>query len=158
MLPDLLCIAKGLAGGLPIGVTFGKKDVMTSLRKGEHSTTYGGNPIVSAAASATIDILIRDRLPDKAAKQGRYLSKGLEEQIGDYKIVREVRGKGLMMGVELRFDVQDVISEAMNSGVLVLDAGRTVIRLLPPLVISEKQIDRVIKVLGEVIGEKERAA
>jgi len=153
--PDVLCMAKPFAGGLPIGITVAKEDVMSSLKLGEHSTTFSGSPLVCAAGCAAIDALLEEKLADKAAVNGKYLKSQLEGLQGKHKIVKEVRGLGLMLGMELRYDVLNVLLKALGKGVLVLDAGRTVVRLLPPLVIETAQIDKAIAVLDVVLGEEE---
>lgn len=152
--PDILCCAKGLAGGLPIGVTLGRDDIMQSIKRSEHSSTYSGNPIVAAAASATIDVIIQEKLTERASELGRYIFDVCHKIFGQQKKIREVRGRGLMIGIDSRFDVLNVILSAMSQGILVLDAGRTVIRLLPPLVISKDQIDRVLNVLRDIFEDK----
>ena len=155
IVPDITCLAKGVAGGIPIGLTLSKNGIMSSLKVGEHSTTYGGNPLACAAAAATIDILEQENLPEKARAQGEYLVSKLDQLRDDHAIIREVRGLGLMIGVEMRFEVIDIILGSLERGVLMLDAGRNVLRFLPPLVITRTHIDRAIEVLDEVIGEKE---
>jgi acetylornithine/succinyldiaminopimelate/putrescine aminotransferase len=100
-------------------------------------------------------VLVEDKLADRAATLGGYFKAKLEELQAKYKIVKEVRGLGLMLGMELRYDVLNIIVKAMNRGVLILDAGRNVLRFLPPLVITKEQIDKAIAVLDEVIGEEE---
>jgi len=155
VVPDVLCLAKSWAGGLPLGITIAKEDVMSSLKVGEHTTTFGGNPLVCAAACAAIDVLVEEKLPERAATLGRYFKEKLEVLQARHKIVREVRGLGLMIGMELRFDVLNIILRSMDRGVLILDAGRNVLRFLPPLVIERKHIDRVIETLDIVMeGEK----
>ncbi len=156
VVPDVLCLAKSVAGGLPMGATFAREDVMASLQRGEHSSTFSGNPLVCAAACAAIDVLVEERLPERAATLGKYFMGKLEALGEKYRIVREVRGLGLMIGVETRFDVYNIILGCMDRGVLVLDAGRNVLRFLPPLVIEKEQIDRVVEVLDEVMGEDGR--
>ncbi len=153
--PDVMCLAKPFAGGLPIGITVAKENVMASLKIGEHSTTFSGSPLVCAAGCAAIDALLEEKLTDKAAVNGKYLKSKLEGLQAKYKIVKEVRGLGLMLGMELRFDVHNVILKALDKGILVLDAGRTVVRLLPPLIIEKTQIDKAITVLDTVLGEEE---
>ncbi len=155
VVPDILCLAKSVAGGLPIGVTIAKEDIMSSFKVGEHTSTYGGNPLVCAAACAAIDVIVEERLPERAAKLGAYLKEKLEDLKTRRGIIREVRGLGLMIGVELRFDVLNVLMESANNGVLLLDAGRNVLRFLPPLVIEREQIDNVIAVLGKVLEDEE---
>jgi acetylornithine/LysW-gamma-L-lysine aminotransferase len=153
--PDVMCLAKPFAGGLPIGITIAKENIMSSLKIGEHSTTFSGSPLVCAAGCAAIDALLEEKLVDRAAVNGKYFKSQLEALQANHKIIKEVRGLGLMLGMELRYDVLGVILKVLGKGVLVLDAGRTVVRLLPPLVIETQQIDKAISVLDEVLGEEE---
>jgi len=155
VIPDILCLAKSVAGGLPLGITIAKENVMSSLKLGEHTTTFSGSPLVCAAACAAIDVLVEERLPERAAKLGGYFKEKLEGLQARHKIVREVRGLGLMLGVEMRFDVFNVILRSMDRGVLILDAGRNVLRFLPPLVIERAHIDRVIATLDKIMEEEE---
>ena len=154
VVPDVLCLAKSVAGGLPMGATFAREEVMAAFQRGEHSSTFSGNPLICAAASAAIDVLVEEKLPERAASLGNYFKGKLEGLAEKYRIVREVRGLGLMLGMELRFDVYNILLECMERGVLVLDAGRNVVRFLPPLVIEKEQIDKVVEVL-DVVMEKE---
>jgi acetylornithine/LysW-gamma-L-lysine aminotransferase len=154
--PDVMCLAKPFAGGLPIGITVAKEHVMSAFKVGEHSSTFSGSPLVCAAACAAIDALVKEKLAGRAANLGAYFKDKLEELQTKYKIVKEVRGLGLMLGMELRYDVRNIILKTMERGVLILDAGRNVLRFLPPLVITKEQIDKTILVLDEVIGEEER--
>ncbi len=155
VIPDVMCLAKPVAGGLPIGVTIAKENVMSSLKVGDHSTTFSGSPLVCAAACAAIDVLLEERLAERAAALGAYFKGQLENLQSRHKIIREVRGLGLMLGVEFRFDVLNIILKAMDKGVLILDAGRNVLRFLPPLVIEKEQIDKVVSVLDAVLEEEE---
>ena len=149
--PDIMCLAKSIAGGLPMGATFAREEVMNSFQRGEHSSTFSGNPLVCAAASAAIDVLVEEKLPERAATNGNYFKDKLNALAERHNIVREVRGLGLMLGLETRFDVYNILVGCMNRGVLVLDAGRNVVRFLPPLVIETEQIDKVINALDEVM-------
>ncbi len=153
--PDVLCLAKSVAGGLPMGITIAKEEVMASLKVGEHTSTFGGNPLACAAACAAIDALIEERLPERASTLGSYFKGQLENLKTRHEIIREVRGLGLMLGVELRFDVLNVLMKTLENGVIILDAGKNVLRFLPPLVIEKAQIDRVISVLDKVLEEEE---
>ena len=155
--PDILCLGKGIASGLPIGITAGNEQVMNSLAVGEHTSTFGGNPITCAAGSATIDVLLQESLIENSAKIGTYFKQGLETLRNGHSIVREVRGLGLMLAVENRFDVHQVILNALQQGVLILDAGRNILRFLPPLCLQQSHVDRVLAVLGKVL-EKEQLA
>ena len=157
VIPDVMCLAKPLAGGLPLGATVAKEEVMSSLKIGEHSTTYSGNPLVCAAGCAAIDLLIEEKVAERAAMLGAHFKSQLENLKSEHRIVKEVRGLGLMLGMELKFDVLHVLFKSMENGVLVLDAGRNVVRFLPPFVISKEQIDKVISVLDVVLKEDENA-
>jgi len=157
IVPDVMCLAKAVGGGVPIGVMVAKDEVMASFKLGNHSSTFGGNPLTCAAASAAVDIVVEERLHERAAHLGKYFMAKLNELQEKYRLVREVRGMGLMIGMEFRFDVYNLILGALKQGVLVLDAGRNVLRFLPPLVISKEELDRVVEVLDSVIGEEERA-
>jgi len=128
---------------------------MSALKVGEHSTTFSGSPLVCAAGCAAIDALVEDNLTQRAIELGSYFKCELERLQANHRIIKEVRGLGLMLGIELRYDVLNVILKAAEKGVLILDAGRTVVRLLPPLVIEKQQVDRVISVLDEVLREEE---
>ncbi len=156
VVPDILCLAKSVAGGLPMGATFAREEVMAAFQRGEHSSTFSGNPLICAAASAAIDVLVEEKLPERAATLGQYFKGKLQGLAEKYKIVREVRGLGLMLGMETRFDVYNILVGCMERGVLVLDAGRNVVRFLPPLVITKEQIDSVIEVLDEVLAGENR--
>ena len=147
VVPDIMCLAKSVAGGLPMAATFAKDEVMSAFNKGEHSSTFSGNPLVCAAASAAIDVLNEEKLADRAATLGSYFKSKLEQLAQKHNIVREVRGLGLMIGMEMRFDVYNILMDCMNNGVLVLDAGRNVVRFLPPLVIEKDQINKVVNSL-----------
>ncbi len=154
--PDVMCLAKPIAGGLPIGITVAKEDVMSSFKIGEHSTTFSGSPLVCAAGCAAIDVLLKDKLAERAEELGGYFKAKLEDLKAKHNSVKEVRGLGLMLGMEFRFDVRNIILKAMERGVLILDAGRTVVRFLPPLVIEKEQIDKAVAVLDEVIEEEQK--
>jgi acetylornithine/LysW-gamma-L-lysine aminotransferase len=157
VVPDVMCLAKPLAGGLPLGATVAREDVMSAFKVGDHSTTYSGNPLVCAAGCAAIDVLVEEKLAERAAMLGVYFKSNLEKLQSKHKSVKEVRGLGLMLGMETKFDGLNVILKAMDKGVLVLDAGRNVLRFLPPLVISKEQIDKALSVLDSVLEEEENA-
>lgn len=157
VIPDVMCLAKPLAGGLPLGATIAREDIMSALKLGEHSTTFSGSPLVCAAGCAAIDVLLEEGMVERAAKLGAYFKTNLEKLLTKHKSVKEVRGLGLMLGMETKFDVLNVLLKAKDRGVLVLDAGRNVVRFLPPFVIETQQIDKVISVLDSVLEEEENA-
>ncbi|MDE2757551.1 MAG: acetylornithine/succinylornithine family transaminase [Acidobacteriota bacterium] len=149
LFPDLFCMAKSMGGGLPIGATGMSQEVASRLFKLAHSSTFGGNPLACAAANAAISYLEDFELPQRAHKLGTRFMQRLRA-IGSPRI-REVRGLGLMVGVELKEKSGPYILKLMERGVLALAAGPTVIRFLPPLVIEEEDLDRVVELTAEVL-------
>ena len=154
--PDILCIAKGIAGGVPMGATLVKPEILAVMGKGEHSSTFGGNPLSCAAGTATLQALTQDGLIENAEKMGRRLREGLERLKEKHKIIREIRGKGLMIGVEIKFQVKDIILDGIKNGVLILYSGRNILRFLPPLVISEDDIAKVLETLDILLAKEEK--
>ncbi len=150
IVPDIVCVAKGIAGGLPMGAAISSEALYNKMNVGEHNTTFGGNPLVCAAAIAAIDILLEEKLPEKAEKQGAKIMAELSKLMKEVKTIREVRGKGLMIGVEYKTKVKEAIDKAEELGVLLLNAGITVIRLVPPLVITDEQVNKVLSVMREI--------
>lgn len=157
VIPDILCLGKAVAGGLPIGITVTKSEIASALKVGDHSSTFGGSPTICAASKAAFDLMTRERLWDRAATLGEQFRLGMERIRSESSIVREVRGKGLMLGMEFKFDVLNVIVECMNRGVLVLDAGRNVVRLLPPVVIEPREVELAIEALRNAVETDEHA-
>lgn len=149
LFPDLFCMAKSMGGGLPIGATGMSQEVATGLFKLAHSSTFGGNPLACAAANAAIRYLEDFELPQRAHRLGTQFMRQLRA-IGSPRI-RDVRGLGMMVGVELKQKSGPYILKLMERGVLALAAGPTVIRFLPPLVIEEADLDRVVELTAEVL-------
>lgn len=154
--PDIMCLAKGIAGGVPMGATLVRPDILACIKKGEHSSTFGGNPLSCAAGTAAIQSLIEDGLIENAKKMGDIFREGLEGLKERHKIIREIRGKGLMIGIELKFEVKDILIDGLQKGVLLLYSGRNIIRLLPPLVISDEDIKKVLEILDVLLTEEEK--
>ena len=150
VIPDVICMAKAIAGGLPMGATIASEELYNKFNIGEHNTTFGGNPLVCAAANATIDILLNENLVENAAKQGKKIINKFEQLAQDNDNIRGVRGKGLMIGVDFKKPVKQRIKNAVSKGVFFLSAGLTVIRLLPPLLVKDTQTDKIIKVMYEI--------
>ncbi|SPC34416.1 Acetylornithine aminotransferase [Candidatus Nitrosocaldus cavascurensis] len=155
VVPDVMCIAKGMAGGVPMGAVLARQEVMDALKVGEHSNTFGGNPLACAAAKATLDCIIEDDLVGNASRMGKYMKDGLLALKDKHKVVRDVRGLGLMLGVELRFDVRDVLMDGLSHGLMMLYSGRNVIRLLPPLVVDEDIASRALSILDRLLTREE---
>ena len=129
---------------------------MDSLEVGEHSSTFGGNPLACAAACATIDAIVDEKLPERARDLGDKFIKTLQEMVINLHILREVRGLGLMIGLESRIFIGDVLTEALNRGLLLLYAGKNIIRFLPPLVIEMSQLEKTAEILKNILSEEEK--
>lgn len=154
--PDILCLAKGIAGGVPMGATLVRPDILAAISKGEHSSTFGGNPLSCAAGTAALKALTEDGLIENSEKMGKIFREGLEKLKENHSIIREIRGKGLMIGVELKFEVREILMNLIEKGVLMLYSGRNILRILPPLVITEEDITKVLQTLDTVLTEEEK--
>jgi len=148
--PDLMTIAKSMAGGLPMGACLIGPRV-TGIKPMTHGSTFGGNPLACAAALATLAVMQRDNLPERAAGLGGYLMGRLQRI--ESPLIREVRGLGLLVGVDLRVKVTPILQKLQSLGVLALPAGATVLRLLPPLVIEQADLDRVVEAIEVALDE-----
>jgi len=146
--PDIMCLAKSIAGGLPMGAVLCGPKIADMV--GKHGSTFGGNPLCCAAALAAIGYMLDERLDLAAAEKGEYLLSALREL--ELSRIRDVRGLGLMIGIELREKVKPILLALLELGIIALPAGSTVLRLLPPLVIGQEEIDRVVDGLGQVLG------
>ena len=155
-IPDIMCLAKGLAGGVPIGLTLSKPEIVEALRVGEHSSTFGGNPLACAAGAATIGSLNEDKLVENASNVGGYFKDGLLKLKEKHRIVRDVRGLGMMLALELRFDVRNLLLDGIRHGLLMLYSGKNILRLLPPLVMDKETISQSLETMDELLSEEER--
>jgi acetylornithine/LysW-gamma-L-lysine aminotransferase len=152
---DIMCLAKGIAGGLPMGLTLCRPEILDAMKLGEHSSTFAGNPLSCAAGIATIDSLVEENLVGNAAKIGNIFKNGLLELKENHRIVRDVRGLGLMLALELRFDIKDVLFEGIKEGLLMLYSGRNIIRLLPPLVLDEVKVLKTLDIMDKLLTKEE---
>ena len=151
VVPDILTAAKGLGNGFPVGATLVRDWVAENY--GSHASTFSGGPVISAAAGATVSTLVEEDIPAHAGKVGAYLRAELEAALGDD--VREVRGEGLMIGIEVKRGANRYLKQlAIDHGILALPAGRTVIRLLPPLTITESEADQVVAALTDLLTDE----
>jgi acetylornithine/N-succinyldiaminopimelate aminotransferase len=148
VMPDIMTLAKALAGGLPMGAMLAAEPVSESFQRGDHASTFGGGALVSAAALATIEAIRTEKLVERSAELGEYLRQELSKLDP-----LEVRGRGLMVGLDLQADCKQLVSSALDKGVLLNNTGEHTIRLVPPLVVSREQIDRVVKVIGESLSQ-----
>jgi [amino-group carrier protein]-gamma-(L-lysyl/L-ornithyl)-L-glutamate aminotransferase len=153
--PDIMCLAKGIAGGLPMGLTLCKPEILDAMKVGEHSSTFAGNPLSCSAGIATIDSIIEEKLVENAAKVGNVFKNGLFQLKENHRIVRDVRGLGLMLALELRFDIKDILFDGIKEGLLMLYSGRNIIRLLPPLVLDEVKVAKTLSIMDKLLTKEE---
>jgi acetylornithine/N-succinyldiaminopimelate aminotransferase len=148
--PDLLTLAKSLAGGVPIGALLIKKGVADSFRPGDHASTFGGNPLATAAGVAAFTTILEEGMLENCQKMGDYFLSQLEAIQKKFPFVKEVRGKGLILGIELNMDGSSIVKEMLRKKILINCTMGNVLRFLPPLIVIKEEVDRVIKALEEV--------
>ena len=150
--PDILTLAKALANGVPIGALLAREAVAASFTPGTHAATFGGNPLATAAAVAVVETMLAERIPEHAARLGKYLVGRLEALRARHTKIREVRGVGLLIGIEIDGNARDVVQACMARRLLVLTAGDAVVRMVPPLIIAEADANRAVAILDEALG------
>jgi len=157
VVPDIMTIAKGIGGGVPLGAVIARGDVISSLLKGEHTSTFAGNPLACAAGAAALDFIRENDMPGQAARKGLILGEGLNEIARSHRLVREVRGLGLMLAVELRVDIQKLLGQALSEGLILAYSGRNTIRLLPPIVTTDEQLSQSLAILERAVRREEES-
>jgi len=155
MRPDILTLAKGLGGGVPIGAMLASEAVAASFGPGTHGCTFGGNPLSCAAALTVLDVIEQEGLLENTRMQGNRLRTGLEALQRTHPVIREIRGRGLLIGAECSCDVVDAIICCRESGLLLLAAGPRVLRFLPPLNVASAEIDEALSILGDCLPTDE---
>ncbi|WP_025684139.1 acetylornithine transaminase [Paenibacillus maysiensis] len=151
--PDIFTLAKGLGSGFSVGAMLGKGYLREAFTAGSHGSTFGGTPLAMAAVQATIETIIDDKLPERAAELGEYLFQSLQKQLGEIPFVKDIRGKGLMVGIECAEPVAKLVLAGQKKGILFITAGPNVIRLLPNLYVTKDEIDQAVALVTEVIQE-----
>ena len=149
MKPDLLTVAKSLAGGVPIGALLIRDEIAKSFEPGDHASTFGGNPLATAAGVAALSAILEEGMLDHCRRVGEYFLSRLEEIKKKFPFVQEVRGRGLILGMELKIEGAEIVKKMMKKGFLINCTAGNVLRFLPPLIVTEEEVDRVIKTLGE---------
>lgn len=151
--PDIVTLAKGLGGGVPIGAMLASNKVASGFQPGTHASTFGGNPLVCAAAVVTMEVLLEDGFVlDQCRRMGKYLKKKLEEMKKEFpSVIAEVRGMGLLIGMELTRDGAPIVKACMDRGLLINCTAGNILRFMPPLIVTEKEIDHLIDVLEQTI-------
>lgn len=152
--PDIFTLAKALGGGFPIGALLAKDHVASAFEPGDHGSTFGGNPLACAAGLASLDIILSEKLVDNSEKMGNYLVEKLSALSGKYSFVKEIRGKGLMVGIQLSTEnAVEIKNKCFDKGYLVGNVGQSIIRILPPLIVCAQDIDGLVNVLDSVLAE-----
>lgn len=154
--PDMLTLAKSLAGGVPIGALLIKEKVAKSFEPGDHASTFGGNPLATAAGVAALTALIEEGMLENCQKVGQYFLSQLMALGKRFSFVKEVRGRGLILGMELKIDGTEIVKEMMKKGFLINCTMNRVLRFLPPLIITEEEVDRMVQSLEEVFKKTNR--
>ncbi|MDT8375151.1 MAG: acetylornithine transaminase [Mariprofundaceae bacterium] len=154
--PDILTLAKGLGGGVPVGTMLASETVAASFGPGTHGSTFGGNPLSCAAALAVLDTIEKERLLQNVDAQSARIRNHLAQSVSRHSFVDEVRGRGLLLGLACSIPIAPVVAACMEKGLLVLLAGPNVVRLLPPLNVSADEVDEAMEILQGVLQEVER--
>jgi acetylornithine aminotransferase len=153
ILPDVMTLAKALGNGVPIGACLARGAASKALIPGSHGSTFGGNPLACAAALAVLETMQAENLVDRARLAGRRLVAGLGRELRGLNRVVDIRGKGLMVGIELDCGCAELVERALERGLLINVTAERVVRLLPPLVASDGQIDEIVSKLGSLIRD-----
>ena len=149
--PDIICLAKGLGGGLPIGAIL-STEAFDQFEPGDHAATFGGNPLVCTGAIAVLTELLDNKLLEHTKKVGVYLKTKLNELKNKYKSITEIRGLGLMLGIELSIPAGEIVTKCRENGLLLATAGSSVVRFVPPLIVTEKDIDKAVGIFDSVLN------
>jgi acetylornithine aminotransferase len=151
--PDVMTLAKGLGSGVPIGACLAKGAAAKVFKPGNHGTTFGGGPLVCVAALTTLDVIEKDGLMENAARMGEVITEGLKRELAGVAGVKEIRGMGLMIGIELDRPCGDITKRALGAGLVINVTAERVIRLLPPLVIREAEAKQLVSILAPVVRD-----
>ncbi len=151
ILPDVVTTAKGLGNGVPIGACLARGEAATTFTPGSHGSTYGGNPLCCATALTVLETLQDENLPGRAAELGERLLAGFRQRLAEHPLVQEVRGKGLMLGIQLTRPCAELVAEARQAGLLINVTAESVVRLLPPLILSDAEADEMLERVSRLL-------
>jgi acetylornithine/succinyldiaminopimelate/putrescine aminotransferase len=151
--PDLLTLAKSLAGGVPIGALLISKGIAETFQPGDHASTFGGNPLATTAGVAALTAILEEGMLKNCEEVGDYFFTKLGEIKKKFPFVKEVRGKGLILGMELNIEGGWIVKEMMQKGILINCTMGNVLRFLPPLIVTKEEVDRVVENLKEVFSK-----
>lgn len=153
--PDIVSLAKGIGNGVVVGAVATTEEIGKALVPGDHGTTFGGNPLACAAVAKCLELFEKRDILANVNETGAYLQKKLQELVAKYKVAKEVRGLGLMCGLECDAPVSEICSKALEQGLIVLSAGTNVLRFVPPLIIEKKHVDEMAQILERVLADYE---
>ncbi len=156
--PDVMTLAKALGNGVPIGACLARGAAAETFKPGQHASTFGGNPLACSAALSVLDTIEKDKLLAQAAETGAYLLDGLRRALSDMPNVSQVRGKGMILGIELTKPCAELVGRAVERGLLINVTAERVVRLLPPLILTRDEADKIIEILTGLVGEFGAAA
>ena len=151
--PDIFTLAKALGGGFPIGAMVAREEVAAAFVPGDHASTFGGNPLACASGLAAVNQLINHGVMDNCTRVGDYFKEKLQALAGRYPFITDVRGKGLILGVELSVDGRELVKRCQDNGLLINCVNNNVLRFLPPLIITGDDVDRAVSIIERVMGE-----
>ncbi|MDD5773726.1 MAG: aspartate aminotransferase family protein [bacterium] len=151
--PDIITLAKALANGLPIGAMIAKKKIAETFKPGHHASTFGGNPLVTQVALTVLKTLLKENIINKVRDDGIYFQEKLSGLKNKYKFITKIKGKGLIIGMELAVDGQNIVQKCFEKGLIINCLKNNILRFIPPLIIKREEIDSAVKILDEVFGE-----
>nr|WP_226681518.1 acetylornithine transaminase [Sutcliffiella horikoshii] len=151
--PDIMTLAKGLGSGFPIGAMLAKEEVSAAFQPGMHGSTFGGNPLACTAGIETLNIISEENFLKNVAEQSKFLHSQLETLLDDFSFIKEIRGKGMLIGLEINGNAMDIVNMALEQNLLLLSAGPNVVRLLPPLTISQEEVVSFIQTFTKVLQQ-----
>jgi predicted acetylornithine/succinylornithine family transaminase len=154
IVPDAMTLAKALGNGFPVGALVAKADIAEALSPGSHASTFGGNPLAMAAALATFSLMVEEDVPQMSRETGAYLMARIEEMKNLHPSIREIRGKGLMIGVEFDADISSLPKDGLGKGILVNVIQANILRFVPPLVIARAECDEAVSIIDSLLKEK----
>tara|TARA_A100001011_G_scaffold287918_1_gene298915 strand:- start:1011 stop:2171 length:1161 start_codon:yes stop_codon:yes gene_type:complete len=153
IIPDVICVAKALGNGVPIGACLANDKASKVLVPGSHGSTFGGNFLSTSVGLKVLEIMKDQDLCKKSRESGSYLKSSLEKTLKDFNVIKEIRCKGLMVGIELKKDCMHLAQDALENGLVINITKQNIIRMLPPLIIDKTQLDEIVSILKKIIGE-----
>jgi len=152
--PDIVTLAKAVGNGFPVGVMMATDKVASAFQPGSHASTFGGNPLAMAAGLATLESMLHDGILENVRRVGAFFVRRLHELKNKHAVIKDIRGKGLIIGVELNIEGAEIVKACMDRGLLINCTGGNVLRFVPPFIITERDVDTVVGILDKVLSSK----